>query len=70
MGRQNSGDIKMKIIKIPKAKHIRNGHIVLYFQFEKKCQHDQKIVFFKDVPMIVRKNYWDFILDVMLNRGV
>lgn len=62
--------MKLKIIKIKKAKRVPVELIGLHIRLKNKCQPHQKVVYFKNVPMIVKKNYWDFILDVILKRKV
>lgn len=62
--------MKLKLIKIKKARRIPVELISLHMHLENKCRPNQKIVYFECIPTIVNKNYWDFIMDVILNRGI
>lgn len=62
--------MKLKLIKIKKAKRVPVELIGLHIRLKDKCQPNQKVVYFKNVPMIVKKNYWDYIMDMILKRKV
>ena len=49
---------------------ILNELISLHVQLIDKCRHNQKIVLYQNIPLIVNKNYGDLIADVIFNRGV
>ena len=38
---------------------------------KEKCRHFEKVIALEgQIPIIKNKNYWDLILDFLLNRGV
>ena len=49
---------------------LNNVFIGLHMHLETIRKHNEKIVYYKKVPDIVKKNYYDLIMDVLLNRGV
>jgi hypothetical protein len=43
---------------------------LFYIELKNNCSYDEKIVLYRNAPLVIKKNYIDFVKDVIFNKGV
>jgi hypothetical protein len=41
-----------------------------YREVKNNCRYDEKVVLYKNAPLVIKKSFFDFIKHVIFNRGV